>query len=543
MKKILISLILILSLVLSGCDFLTPHDTDEMGNESGSQNETSGSDSSQSGDTSGSGGSSSNIGSKECDGETHADNDNNGKCDGCSISVLTELNFFVLNDFHGKMTDSGTQPGAEELSSYLKQRAANEPNAIILSSGDMWQGGAESNLTKGLLVTEWMNELDFVSMTLGNHEYDWGEEYIEANCELAEFPFLAINVYDTETNERVEYCQGSVMIERGGIEIGIIGAIGDCYSSISSDKTEGVYFKVGSELTALVKAESEKLRGEGADLIVYSLHDGHTKSTSSSVITDGYLRGYYDPSLSSGDYVDIVFEAHTHRTYNFRDLYGVYHIQAGGDNEALSHAEVKVNFANGSTVVTDTSIVSSDVYDDFAEDPYMDLLFEKYEELISDANVVLGTTSSYRSSTYLRKLVAELYYEFALKQYGDEYDIALGGGYISIRSPYELEAGEVTYSDLMMLFPFDNPLVLCSIKGYHLRTKFFETSNSDYFIAYGEYGESIKDNIDDNATYYVLVDTYTSQYAPNRLTVIEAYRPDFFARDLLAEYIKSGGLE
>jgi len=28
------------------------------------------------------------------------------------------------------------------------------------------------------------NELDFVAMTLGNHEYDWGEEYIKANADM-----------------------------------------------------------------------------------------------------------------------------------------------------------------------------------------------------------------------------------------------------------------------------------------------------------------------------------------------------------------------
>ena len=38
-----------------------------------------------------------------------------------------------------------------------------------------------ANLTAGLIMTDWMNELDFTAMTLGNHEYDWGEEYIESN--------------------------------------------------------------------------------------------------------------------------------------------------------------------------------------------------------------------------------------------------------------------------------------------------------------------------------------------------------------------------
>ena len=49
--------------------------------------------------------------------------------------------------------------------------------------------------------------------------------------------------------------------------------------------------------------------------------------------------------------------------------------------------------------------------------------------------------------------------------------------------------------------------------------------------------------IDDNATYYIIVDSYTSSYAPNRLTVIDSLGEGFYARDLLADYIGGGGLE
>ena len=114
---------------------------------------------------------------------------------------------------------------------------------------------------------------------------------------------------------------------------------------------------------------------------------------------------------------------------------------------------------------------------------------------------------------------------------------------MTTRSPGYLPAGEVTYSQLQSVFPFDNRLVLCSIKGRDLSSKFFNTNNSNYFIHYGDYGASIKNNIDPNATYYVIVDSYTSSYAPNRLTVVEEYAVDYFARDLLADYIKAGGLK
>ena len=147
----------------------------------------------------------------EC--QKHSDNDNNGVCDTCYKSVFVYFDFYAINDLHGKLSDGEDHPGVDELSTYLKRKQLSDDHVVLLSSGDMWQGSAESNMTKGLIITDWMNEMGFVSMTLGNHEFDWGESYIEENAKLAEFPFLAINIYDRETDQRVDYCQASVMLE------------------------------------------------------------------------------------------------------------------------------------------------------------------------------------------------------------------------------------------------------------------------------------------------------------------------------------------
>ena len=477
------------------------------------------------------------------DRDAHTDEDNDGSCDDCGISVIITFDFYALNDLHGKFDDTDSQGGVDELSTYLANAYNTDDNVILLSSGDMWQGSFESNSTKGLIITDWMNELDFVSMTLGNHEYDWGEEHIKANVALAEFPFLAINIYERDTNERVDYVQSSVLVERGGMKIGIIGAIGDCYSSISGDKVEEVYFKTGAALTELVKAESEKLRAEGADYIVYSIHGGFGSNSSASMVQTSSLRGYYDASLSKDGYVDLVFEGHTHKSYAFEDEYGVPHLQNGGDNSGISHVEVRLNFANGYDRVSVSEIIKPSRYANLEDHPIVDELLEKYADQVDAGKLVLGQNSRLRNSTEIKNLVADLYYAAGIERWGDKYDIALGGGFISVRSPYDLAAGEVKYSDLNSLLPFDNQLVLCSIKGRDLKNKFFETNNSNYYIAYGDYGASIRNNIDYNATYYIITDTYCSSYAYNNLTVVEYYDAGVYARDLIADYIRAGGLE
>lgn len=476
--------------------------------------------------------------------EKHVDLDGNGTCENCLQKTYVIFDFYAINDLHGKLDDASTHPGVDELTTYLRNAQNTDQNAILLSAGDMWQGSAESNMTNGLIMTEWMNDLGFAGMALGNHEFDWGTDAIRENYAIAEFPLLAINIYDRETDQRVEYCSASTVVEGDGLQIGIIGAIGDCYSSIAVDKCQDVYFKTGSQLTSLVKAESERLRNEGVDFIVYVIHDGYEQSSTGSVasVNGSKLSYYYDTSLSDG-YVDLVFEGHTHQGYRLQDEYGVYHLQHRGDNKGgISHVEVAINTIDNSASVLEAELVSTDKYKNLNDDPIVDQLLEKYDEQISLANKVVGYNRTYRSGNELRQLVADLYYEAGMEKWGDEYEIVLGGGFISVRSPNNMSAGDVTYGMLQSLFPFDNELMLCSVKGRDLWNKFLNTDNSNYFICYGDYGAEVYNDIDMNATYYIIVDSYSALYAPNKLTVVEKYGAQVYARDLLADYMTAGGL-
>ena len=471
----------------------------------------------------------------------HKDANNDEICDVCKASVVVVFDLYSINDLHGKFDNDDSNIGVDEMTTYLKNARRNNKNSVFLSAGDMWQGSAESNMTKGKIIVDWMNALDFAAMAIGNHEFDWGEEYIASNAALADFPFVAINIYDRKTNALVDYCAPSVMVEGDGVQIGIIGAVGDCYSSIAVDKCDEVYFKTGSTLTALVKAESQRLRQQGADFIVYLLHDGYGQSNS-SFLTSAQTSSYYDTSLSDG-YVDLVFEGHTHQGYCAEDEYGVYHIQNRGDNKGgLSHVEIAINTVTQKSTVRKAELVSDQAYRSLDDDALIAQLLDKYKDEISPANRVLGYNSSYRSSSELQQLIAKLYYELGEKTWGEQYDIVLGGGFMSARSPYNLYTGEVTYADLQSIFPFDNQITLCSVKGKDLRRKFVETTNDRYYIHYGEYGNTVRDDIDPNATYYLVTDSYTAYYSYNNLTVVEEYDPNVFARDLLAEYIENGGL-
>ena len=480
-----------------------------------------------------------------CDPSAHEDEGNDGYCDLCGEYVIIMLDFYALNDLHGKFSDGSNHIGLDEMTTYIKSAMAADEQAFLLSAGDMWQGSAESNNTGGQIITEWMNHLNFDAMVPGNHEYDWGESAVETNAELAEFPFLAINIYNRDNNQPVSYCQPSLLIDRGNVQVGVIGAMGDCYSSISKDKVEDIYFITGAQLTTLVKAEADRLREAGADFIVYVIHDGYGSSNYSGIssISGNALSSYYDISLSNG-YVDLVFEGHSHQRYVLRDTYGVHHLQGGGDNKGLSHAEISLNIANGEHRTNTAEFVASDTYQNLQDDPIIEELLNKYHDEISNALRVVGQNGRFRNSTELRNLVARLYYEAGVEAWGDEYNIILGGGFISVRSPYELPAGDVSYATLQSIFPFDNDLVLCSIKGKDLLSRFINTSNNNYYIyTGGKDKNTVAASINANATYYIITDTYCSTYAPNKLTEIARYTPGVYARDLLADYIARGGMK
>lgn len=532
MKK-LIALLVVLVLCFSSCASLFENADVNSDISSGDKTPDSGDKTPDSGDSDPA------PDKEECT-DGHSDVNDDGVCDYCDISVIVVVDIFAINDLHGKITESDSQYGIGGLTTYLKKQT--DDNSILISSGDMWQGSSESNLTYGALITDWMSELGFVSMTLGNHEYDWAESYVANNAEIAEFPLLAINVYDSDTGRRAEYAAPSVVVERDGIEIGIIGAIGDCYSSISGDVNSGFYFKTGAELTKLVKDEAERLRADGVDFIVYSIHDGYGSSSSGTkTVKDSDIASYYDTSLSNG-YVDIVFEAHTHQSYILKDSYGVYHIQGGGENKNLSRVEVKINSVNGNSDISTPKIVSQSSWKYLDKDPIVDELLAKYEDEIAAGNVVLGNNRTEKKSWVLEQKIADLYYEFGVERWGDEYDIVLGGGFIRTRNPYDLASGSIRYSDVYSIFPFDNNIVLCSISGYDLYYKFLTTDNKDYYVSSDRDINALIEEVENNfsKTYYIVIDTYTSTYAYNNCTEVVRCTEPIYARDLLAEYIKAG---
>ena len=93
------------------------------------------------------------------------------------------IDMYEVSDFHGAVDYEEHQDGAraylglERLGTYLdEKRTQNLGGTILLSSGDMFQGSADSNLTRGYMVNYCMHYMGFDAMAVGNHEFDNGIE-------------------------------------------------------------------------------------------------------------------------------------------------------------------------------------------------------------------------------------------------------------------------------------------------------------------------------------------------------------------------------
>ena len=270
------------------------------------------------------------------------------------------LDFYEISDFHGavnyEVSSTGTAKlGLAKLATYLdNKRALNEGGTFVLSTGDMFQGSAESNLTRGYLVNYSMQYMGFDAMAVGNHEFDWTDEWLKKNSELSyntsTIPYLGINIIDKRTNEIPTFLKKSVTIERGGYKVGIIGSIGPTLtSSILASCVENYDFV---DETELVEAEASRLKGDGCDFVILLAHEGVDQ-------------------LHSYSGVDAIFGGHAHIKQSTNVTVPIAATSNYG--QSVAHISFKIN-RNTKQYTVDTctveeidSITSASLYDYYKE--------------------------------------------------------------------------------------------------------------------------------------------------------------------------------
>jgi 2',3'-cyclic-nucleotide 2'-phosphodiesterase/3'-nucleotidase len=423
------------------------------------------------------------------------------------LPPIINIDLYNLNDFHGALehNPSNKELGINRLAGYFKTQLARNPNSVFLSSGDMWQGSADSNITRGRLVVDAMNQIGFSAMAIGNHEFDWTDEYLFLNQARSNFPLLGINILDKQTQQRAAFADASVMIERSGIQIGIIGTIGDTLESTILTSAVAAYEFV--PYTNLVKEESQRLKNLGADLIVLVNHNGTVES--------GVM-----------PYVDAVFNGHTHRREVFH-VGGKPVYQGLAYGQAISHVRFAFNTANmipsfiqdQSGVYTYDFLVSSNQFPQ--EDLEMKTLYDEY--LVNEINDVKNELIGFADGAFSRQQLGALAVDEMLRyaQTVKPDVVASFHNTGGVRST--IDDGPVTYGELYKAFPFDNELMIVEVTGSQLL----------WWLSAGLYEKTIPNLIpvDSNQTYWIISINFlteqhleSSRYPHNLSTIMNTYQ-------------------
>lgn len=142
---------------------------------------------------------------------------------------------------------------------------------ILADAGDRWTGNAyvDKAEQRCLPVIELMNRLDYDVATLGNHEFDYGQELLRERISQSEFEIICANMESCGSELTVP---ATTIIERGGIKFGFVGLVtnfADGYPDGQKSNFEGLTFPSPFEKAV----ELQSLRKE-CDVLVLISHLG-----------------------------------------------------------------------------------------------------------------------------------------------------------------------------------------------------------------------------------------------------------------------------
>ena len=203
------------------------------------------------------------------------------------------LSIVGTSDLHGRIETTDGHGGLTLLGGFLQNlrlaRAADGGEVILLDAGDTFQGGLASNLSEGAVVVDAYNALGYSAAAIGNHEFEFGavdghvsaadgpadhRGALKARAEQAHYPFLAANLVDERTGQLVDWpnVYPSVMVEAGGVAVGIIGVM--TYDGLSKTLAANVQGLRLEPLEPTITAEASRLRRDGADVVIVTAHAG-----------------------------------------------------------------------------------------------------------------------------------------------------------------------------------------------------------------------------------------------------------------------------
>lgn len=378
--------------------------------------------------------------------------------DTISIRVL------AINDFHGALlprtypwSDNRPVGGAAALAAWMDSAEAQcKCVTLRFDAGDQMQGTLESNLVFGSSTVAAFNLMRLTGAAIGNHEFDWSVDTLRARLKEAKYPWLAANVLDSVTGQRVLWIKSHTLVNVGPIRVALIGYVTRTTKSIvKAENAKGLVFAGGANTFRDVL---DSIKAQRPDLTVLLAHEG---GFCDSLACRGEIFELAE-ELRPGE-VDLIISGHTHSRLATASKNGIPIIQARSSGTALGIVDLKR--ADGKWRATATRV--ENVYADVVKP---DVAMER---LVYDMRK--------RTDPVARKTVARFRVPLPKTSEGGEYalgNLLADAQRIGTRADAAimnnggiragLPAGVVTYEQIFQLQPFGNQIVILDLTGAQL---------------------------------------------------------------------------
>ncbi|MDO6592107.1 multifunctional 2',3'-cyclic-nucleotide 2'-phosphodiesterase/5'-nucleotidase/3'-nucleotidase [Loktanella sp. D2R18] len=381
------------------------------------------------------------------------------------------LTILHTNDFHARFEpiskyDSGCSSednaagecfgGTARLITAVADARARSNNSILVDGGDQFQGTLFYTYYKGAMAAEFMNQLGYDAMTVGNHEFDDGPEVLRGFMDSLDFPILMSNADVSGEPLLADVLMKSTVIEQGGEQIGLIGLTPQDTDELASPG-DNIIFTDPSEA---VQGEVDKLTEDGVNKIIVLSHSGYVvdqlvaaNTTGVDVIVGGHSNTLLgDMDGAAGSYPTMVGDTAIVQAY----AYGKF---LGELNVTFDDAGVLTEAAGAPLLIDGTVAEDANAVARIAE------LAEPLEEIRNKvvavaAEAIEGNRDVCRAMECSGgNLIADAMLDRVADQ-GVSIAIANSGG---IRA--SIDAGDVTMGEVLTVLPFQNTLSTFSVTG------------------------------------------------------------------------------
>lgn len=251
------------------------------------------------------------------------------------ILETTDIHTNIVNYDYFK--DAPTQSfGLSKTATLIKQAREENANTLLFDNGDIIQGSplgdyvaTVDSLQEGEVhpAVKALNLLGYDAATVGNHEFNYGLEFLDEAMDDAEYPVLSGNVYkddgdDDPTNDQTyfdayEILDREVTDEDGEkhiIKVGVLGFVAPQIMNWDRAHLQGKV--ITKDIVNEAKSYIPKMKEEGADIVVVLSHSGIADLDSQDAVPE-YQEFMENASyyLTQVDGIDAVLSGHQHKKF------------------------------------------------------------------------------------------------------------------------------------------------------------------------------------------------------------------------------------